>query len=283
VCQLFGFTADKKISFTELFEEFRTRARTNPHAWGASLWFDDRGPLVVRDPRRADLSEAADMIKQIPATALIAHIRYGTVKPLDSVTNAHPFVANVDGKDWAFAHNGFLKDVEEASKFAEHYAPIGTTDSEQFFSILIDYLHNKKNRATAVALAAKRFAKSGKLNFIFSNGEEFYFFTNHNGGLHYKATKNAVYVATQPVGCRVNWFPAKPGTLYVAVRGKITAKVVVEEGETYTPKKKKAQFYFTAQEWKLFRLWMEEMKGRGKPVHTYAQQSLLGIGGKGAS
>lgn len=281
MCQLLGFSANKKIDFTELFEEFRTRARRNPHAWGAALWFEDeKGPLVIREPRRADLSMAAGMIKQIPASALVAHLRYGTVKPLNSVANAHPFTALVNGKDWAFAHNGFLKENIEAP--SSGYVPHGTTDSEQFFAALVAKLDAGGSRAAAVAETAKRFARSGKLNFLLSDGEEFYFFTNHRGGLHYKATKNAVYAATQPVGCRVNWFPAKPGTLYVAVRGKITAEVVVEEKETYFPKKRSPRPHFTAEEWKRFRLWMEEMKG-GKPVRAYGQQRLFEEDKEGAN
>ncbi len=242
MCQLFGFSCNGvNTDFSDKFMEFRSRGKHNPHAWGAALWTDTaHGPLVIRDPHPANTSRAAALIASLEARTLIAHVRYGTAKPLDSVVNAHPFVANVGGKDWAFAHNGFLRGVEEASRFSINYAPIGTTDSEQFFSVLVDYLNTGKSHAAMIASAAKKYASAGKLNFILSNGEEFYFFTNHVGGLHYKATKNAVYVATVPLGDRTNWFPAKPGTLYVVENGKITAKVVVEDGATYTPKKKDA-------------------------------------------
>lgn len=238
MCQLFGFSYNGvNTDFSDKFMEFRSRGKHNPHAWGAALWADTtHGPLVVRDPHPANTSRAAALIASLEARTLIAHVRYGTVKPLDSVVNAHPFVANVNGKDWAFAHNGFLRGVEEA--LSVNYAPIGTTDSEQFFSVLVDYLNTGKSHAAMIASAAKKYARAGKLNFLLSNGEEFYFFSNHHGGLHYKATKNAVYVATVPIGDRTNWFPAAPGTLYVVEHGKITARVVVEDGATYTPKKR---------------------------------------------
>jgi glutamine amidotransferase len=240
MCQLFGFSYNGvNTDFSDKFMEFRSRGKHNPHAWGAALWTDTaHGPLVVRDPHPANTSRAAALIASLEARTLIAHVRYGTAKPLDSVVNAHPFVANVGGKDWAFAHNGFLRGVEEAAEFAINYAPVGTTDSEQFFSVLVDCLHNEKSRAAAVASAVRKYAGAGKLNFLLSNGEEFYFFSNHHGGLHYKATKNAVYVATVPLGDRTNWFLATPGTLYVVEHGKITAKVVIEDKATYIPKKK---------------------------------------------
>lgn len=239
MCQLFGFSCNGvNGDFSDLFIEFRSRGRYNPHAWGAALWVDTtHGPLVVRDPHPANTSRAAALIASLEARTLIAHVRYGTVKPLDSVVNAHPFVANINGKDWAFAHNGFLRGVEKEAELAMVYIPNGTTDSEQFFSVLADRLHAEKSHAVAVASTARKYARAGKLNFILSNGEEFYFFSNHEG-LHYKATKSAVYVATAPVGMRDEWYPTKPGTLYVAERGRIMARVMVENRATYIPKKK---------------------------------------------
>lgn len=239
MCQLFGFSYNGiNTDFSDKFIEFRAKGKYNPHAWGVALWADTiHGPLVMRDPHPANTSRATALIASLEARTLIAHVRYGTVKPLDSVTNAHPFVANINGKDWAFAHNGFLRGIKVSRLFA-NYAPVGTTDSEQFFSVLVDYLSTGKSRAAAVASAIRKYGNAGKLNFILSNGEEFYFFSNHHGGLHYKATKSAVYVATVPVGNRVNWFSATPGMLYVVENGKITAKVVVFTEPTYIPKKK---------------------------------------------
>jgi glutamine amidotransferase len=90
------------------------------------------------------------------------------------VTNAHPFVARVAGRDWAFAHNGYLHGISNTSK-TTGYKPAGTMDSEAFFALLINRLNKKGARAAAIAEVTKQFASLGKLNFILSDGNEFYF------------------------------------------------------------------------------------------------------------
>jgi glutamine amidotransferase len=273
VCQLLGFSANRIVKdLSAEIMEFRTRAASNPHAWGMAAWTETAGgPLVVRDPHRMDMSPAAALLAGIQARALVAHIRYGTVVPLDSVTNAHPFVARVAGKDWAFAHNGFLNGVKETG-VSPAYSPIGNTDSEAFFSVLVDRLAQGGSRAMAVASVAREYAGRGKLNFLLSDGDEFYFFSNHQGGLHYKAARDAVYVATVPVGSRAGWRTAAPGTLYVvAERGRIVGEVAVEDGETFTPKRKQRQTIIrslNAQEWDDLEDFIERCKRRDTAADT---------------
>lgn len=145
-------------------------------------------------------------------------------------------MANINGKDWAFAHNGFLRGIKVSRLFA-NYAPVGKR-TQSNFSRSSSTTSAPGRAGLQRSLPPPKYGSAGELNFILSDGEEFYFFSNQSNGLHYKATKNAVYVATVPVGNHVNWFTATPGTLYMVENGKIIAKVVVFTEPTYIPKKK---------------------------------------------
>lgn len=270
VCQIFGFSSKKGIVLGERFAEFRIRGRANPHAWGVAVWPDlGHGPLVVRDPRPAHTSLVADMLAASPIKlkAAVCHVRFGTTSDegsLTTVTNAHPFVARTRGRDWAFAHNGFLRGVLTPRN---GYVPHGTTDSEAFFARLVNALALEKTpEAAVVARVTREFVCSGKLNFLLSDGKHFYFFTN-SGNLYYKTSDETVFVATEPVGDGAGWLRAEPGRLYVAVRGRIVGRVPLADGATFRPKPKKVPVIRGLFEeeygvtWDEYRGWLEAQKG----------------------
>jgi hypothetical protein len=122
-------------------------------------------------------------------------------------------------------------------------------DSEAFSALLINRLNKKGAQAAAIAEVTKQFASLGKLNFILSDGNEFYFFSNHDG-LNYRIAEGAVYVATVPVGeNKRDWKSTTPGVLYVATNGRIISEVTVETGATFSPKLKKRQTFLSEREW----------------------------------
>ncbi|WP_051276692.1 class II glutamine amidotransferase [Desulfovirgula thermocuniculi] len=239
MCQLLGFCAEKPVSFARVFREFRKGAASNPHAWGIALWRGDgRGPLVVREPRSAGESPLAALLaaNPVPGTVLVAHIRYGTTGGRDSlttVTNAHPFVARVGDRDWAFAHNGSVPGLAGTV----WHQPHGTTDSERAFSFLVGELLHAGPAAGgggfgAVARAAREAARRGKFNFLLSDGKTLYFFSNRAGTLYYREARcggrvPAVVVATRPLG-GARWRPCEPGVLYAAASGAVVAAEAVE-------------------------------------------------------
>lgn len=303
MCQLLGFSAEKPVGFSAVFREFRKRAAENPHAWGIALWSGDgRGPLVIRDPRPADKSPAAALLasKRVPGKTLIAHIRLGTTRgegSLKTVTNAHPFCANIDGEDWAFAHNGFVSGVYENF----WYRPHGTTDSEKVFGMLVRELHltkalNREEKVKVIKRVAREHAGKGKLNFLLSDGEDLYFFSNAPGTLHYREMRNGkngtrvVLVATRPIG-KGSWKPCETGTLYTAHKGIVVRQdhVTVEE---YAPKSRRQTesravlapaFSEDVSDWRLYEQmsWSEIRKvtkafprGRHKSYIDYIEEEL---------
>jgi len=250
MCQLLGFCSEKPVGFSAVFREFRKRAESNPHAWGIALWNgnDECGPAVIREPRPANKSRLAGLLcnNVLPGKVLIAHVRYGTTRGEDSlrtVTNTHPFVANIGGRDWAFAHNGYVSVVGPVTA---GYSPHGTTDSERVFTILVDSLRgvtSRDGKIQAIKKAIEKCSGRGKLNFLLSDGKTLFFFSNMGCGLHYRelslCRKNGqvVMVATEPVGAGSCWKRCEAGVLYVAEDGRIVREDVTTV-QLYIPKPK---------------------------------------------
>lgn len=66
--------------------------------------------VFFRDNQAASLSPIADCVKQynIKSLNVIAHIRKATQGEVN-IENTHPFIREIWGQNWVFAHNGNLK------------------------------------------------------------------------------------------------------------------------------------------------------------------------------
>ncbi len=139
MCELLGMSAnvptDICFSFTGLAQR---GGRTGPHrdGWGIAF-FEGRGCRVFKDQRPSVDSEIAKLIERYPirSTAVICHIRKAN-RGRVCLENTHPFVRELWGSQWVFAHNGQLKGVKRLP--LAHHFPIGTTDSEHAFCWLLD-------------------------------------------------------------------------------------------------------------------------------------------------
>ena len=120
----------------------------------------------------------ADFIRSYPIKSknVIAHIRKAT-QGETKLENTHPFVRELWGQYWSFAHNG---DLKEFSPFLHgRFLPVGNTDSEKAFCYLLQELHTEfgDDCPTAELLGEKlhqltlELATFGIFNFLLSNGE----------------------------------------------------------------------------------------------------------------
>lgn len=115
---------------------------------------------------------------------VIAHIRKATTGEKNNLANTHPFVREVWGEQWAFAHNGqmtnsFIRRTERlhTNGNAEYYSPVGTTDSELAFCYLLNRLKATfKTRPSDEMLFAfltaqcRYLSANGLFNCLISNG-----------------------------------------------------------------------------------------------------------------
>jgi predicted glutamine amidotransferase len=141
MCQLLGMNCNNPTDVTFSFRGFAHRGgRTDHHAdgWGIAF-FEDRGLRHFVDHLPACESPVAELIRRYPIQSrnVIAHIRKATQGHVN-LQNCHPFVRELWGRYWVFAHNGDLKDFRPRLHGSFH--PVGDTDSEHAFCWLMQEL-----------------------------------------------------------------------------------------------------------------------------------------------
>ncbi|QPB43310.1 class II glutamine amidotransferase [Rodentibacter haemolyticus] len=195
MCQLLGMNCNTPTDIVFSFEGFRRRAGlTDCHSDGFGIaFFEGRGVRIFRDNRAASLSPIADCVKQykIKSLNVIAHIRKATQGEVN-IENTHPFIREIWGENWVFAHNGNLKDLPDMSE--NFCQPIGSTDSEAAFCYMAEYLKNRfRKKPTemqifeAIQEITKKLSTHGTFNFILSNGE--WMIAHCSTNLHYLTRK----------------------------------------------------------------------------------------------
>jgi glutamine amidotransferase len=113
--------------------------RKGPHAdgWGLALFEGERARAFL-EPAAASHSALAKYVRENPIKTLlaVAHVRKKTRGKI-SLANTHPFVRELWGRDFVFAHNGT---VHARTPESGRFRPIGDTDSERAFCALLDRL-----------------------------------------------------------------------------------------------------------------------------------------------
>lgn len=172
-------------SLTLSFAGFSQRGGCTDHhsdGWGIAF-FESDGELPGRaaryfvDKESASTSPIAQMLPTYPIKShnVVAHVRKATVGAV-TLENCHPFVRELWGRYWFFAHNGDLKDFHPPLHGS--FKPVGGTDSELAFCWLLQELNKSHAGAPSVEELSKtiaelvpRIAKHGTFNFLLSNGQ----------------------------------------------------------------------------------------------------------------
>jgi glutamine amidotransferase len=132
------------------------------------------------DHQAALVSPIADLIRRYPikSTNVIAHIRKATVGAV-RLENCHPFVRELWGRYWVFAHNGDLLGYQPM--LDGPYRPVGDTDSERAFCWILQSLRarfdaypGQEALLDALAGIAGGIAAQGTFNFMLSDGDTLY-------------------------------------------------------------------------------------------------------------
>ncbi len=188
MCQLLGMNCNTPTDIGFSFAGFRKRGgMTDHHVDGFGIAFFEKsscgtmGLRLFHDDKPSYCSPVADLINHYPIKAMnvIAHIRKAT-QGKTCLANTHPFVREVWGENWAFAHNGQLKNnfIDNLAKVTNYYCPVGSTDSEQAFCYLLNQLKSqfdkKPDNATLFAFLTKicrELSQQGLFNCLLSNGD----------------------------------------------------------------------------------------------------------------
>ena len=176
MCQLLGMNANTPTDLVFSFTGFATRAEEHADGFGIAF-FEGAGVLLMVDAQSARSSPVAEMVRRFPIRSqnIVAHIRKATQGQV-TLANTHPFVRELWGRYWVFAHNGDLKDFSPRLHGA--FRPVGETDSERAFCWLMQELAKAHASVPTIAeltatlreLAALP-AAHGSFNFTLSNGQ----------------------------------------------------------------------------------------------------------------
>jgi glutamine amidotransferase len=260
MCQLLGMNCNAPTDVTFSFRGFAQRGgNTDQHAdgWGIAFFEgqedSDKGLRHFVDHEQACSSPVAELISRYPIKSrnVISHIRKATQGRV-ALENCHPFVRELWGRYWVFAHNGDLKDF--APRLHGSFNPVGTTDSELAFCWIMQEL--AKSHAGVPSInelsitlreLSARIAAHGTFNFLLSNGQAlwahastkadsqrlYYVERKHpfahatlsdedvsiNFADHTTASDRVAVVVSRPLTTNEAWAAFEPGELKVFVDG----------------------------------------------------------------
>lgn len=256
MCQLLGMNSHLPASLTLSFTGFSQRGGCTDHhadGWGIAFFESDcatpgKGVRHFVDKQSAATSPIAHMLKSYPIKShnVVAHVRKATVGQV-ALENCHPFVRELWGRYWVFAHNGDLKNY--APKLHGSFKPVGKTDSELAFCWLLQELAKSHAGVPSVDELTRtlrelvpQIAKHGTFNFLLSNGQALW--AHASTKLHYVLRAHPFHevhlkdedltvnlaelnspddqlaiVVTEPLTTDEDWVPMLPGQLLVFVDG----------------------------------------------------------------
>jgi predicted glutamine amidotransferase len=180
ICQLLGMNCNVPTDICFSFTGFQARGgATDVHSdgWGIAF-FEGKGTRIFLDPQPSCTSPVAELVRHYPIRSknVISHIRKATQGAV-GLENTHPFMRELWGRYWIFAHNGNLLDFNPPLDGS--FVPVGLTDSERAFCWLLQNLRQRfgSNSPTRTELFAAlheltlEIAHYGEFNFLLSNGD----------------------------------------------------------------------------------------------------------------
>ncbi len=251
MCQLLGMNCNVPTDICFSFTGFQARGGvTDVHrdGWGIAF-FEEKGVRLFLDPQPSCVSQIAELVRAYPIRSLnvIAHIRKATQGAV-SLENTHPFMRELWGRYWIFAHNGNLENF--APPLSGAFMPVGTTDSERAFCWVLDRLRARFGQCPpppdelfdTLHDLSTTLSQHGACNYLLSNGERL--FAHCSTALAYivrcapfaaahlkdqdvtvdfndLTTPNdrVAVIATQPLTDNEAWHVMPPGTLWCFEEG----------------------------------------------------------------
>lgn len=185
MCELLALSANTPTDICFSFKGFMPRGgEIGPHGdgWGIGF-YEGKAVRSFLDVTSASTSALAMFLAENPikSESIICHIRQANVGHVN-LENTHPFVREVWGRHWLFAHNGQMPEVKKWK--LRYYQPVGTTDSEHAFCWLLDEILSNFDQPPVIGMAFYRFLHSrmlmlsalGVCNIILSDSERIYAF-----------------------------------------------------------------------------------------------------------
>lgn len=256
MCQLLGMNCNVPTDICFSFAGFQQRGgATDIHSdgWGIAF-FEGKGVRVFVDPQPSAESAVAELVRSYPIHSLnvVAHIRKAT-QGVTSLENTHPFMRELWGHYWLFAHNGNLPHFQP--HLDGSYVPVGNTDSERIFCWLLQSLQQRfgteaplrQELFDALGELSLPLASMGIFNYLLSNGDclvahcstelSYIIRCAPFAEAHLKDQDISIdfrqvttpddrvaIIATQPLTDNEPWVNMRPGTLWMFHNGEVVGQ-----------------------------------------------------------
>ena len=184
MCELFAFSGQQSALLQYSVHEFAAHGAglRNADGWGIAHYIDGDVRLLKEAGTASD-SACLGFIEAHPVQSdlVLSHIRHATQGGA-TLRNCQPFVRELGGAMHVFAHNGDLERAGLARLATlEGFRPVGETDSELAFCVLLerlrplwraaDGLPDVESRRRVVAMFAQELRALGPANFIYADGD----------------------------------------------------------------------------------------------------------------
>lgn len=184
MCELLALSSSQPAQLTFSLHTLAARGGLlgrSHDGWGVAF-YEGLDVALYREPRPAADSALVHLLEtQGPATGLaISHIRHAT-QGQASLANTQPFSRELGGRTHIFAHNGDLTAIERSSTLDRGaYRPVGQTDSELAFCVLLSRLTALwlggdppplESRLSVLTTFAAELRALGPANFLYADGD----------------------------------------------------------------------------------------------------------------
>jgi len=185
MCELLGLSSRGDVSFRYSLEAFALhggKTHANKDGWGVSVR-SGRETFLVKEAAPANDSPWVRLMEsqQIDTSLVLAHVRRASKGKL-TLENTHPFKREMGGRVHVFAHNGDVSPVIETfPEQSTHSQPIGDTDSEHAFCLLLERLNRAWSgpgeepdlgaRMQILAEVGKELRSLGTANFLYTDND----------------------------------------------------------------------------------------------------------------
>ena len=180
MCQLLGVSTFTPLRLSFSWDRFALRGSEtagNPDGWGVA-YAKSVDVQILREPRPAASSPLVEFLRSYgpESTTIVSHVRRATIGK-KQLSNTQPFVRALGGQQHIFAHNGHVSSLSHPT--GPWLRPIGTTDSEEMFCLLLDRMEplwresdepELDRRTEIVASFAKEMRGKGAANFLYFDG-----------------------------------------------------------------------------------------------------------------
>jgi predicted glutamine amidotransferase len=184
MCELFCLSSRVPTVASFSLHRFAARGGRDSRTvdgWGLAF-YDGRDLRLYREPEPAGDSAWLAFIegRRIASPLVFSHLRRATAGRV-SLENTQPFVRELGGRMHCFAHNGHLPEIEALQrKTRPHFRPVGNTDSEIAFCMLLnrlrplwheDVVPRLDDRLAILVRFAAEIRELGPANFLYADGD----------------------------------------------------------------------------------------------------------------